>query len=352
MQPLDCIVIGAGQCGLYAARCLAEQGRDYLLLERDGPGAAWRHRLSDLRLFTSRAFCALPGKSMPGKPDTYPTVDEMASYLESYADQFELNILAGTDVKQVTRDGNLFSVVTASGTRYLTHSLINATGSNQVCIVPEKAKNLDARVAQYTASVRDFNQVQPGSRAVVVGSGASGRQIAALLREKGVTVTLATGRARGLPPNKWLGRDIFWWLKYLGVLFADKNSLIARVIKKRNPVPCGAVNNSRLLKRGVDIRGRAIGFEGNEITFSCGTKVQADLVIWALGYRDQVDWLQVDGCVSEGQFVHDYGVTPEPGIFIVGRKWLSCRASELVMGVEADVNRVMGTLSRYLEQRC
>lgn len=351
MQPLDCIIVGAGQCGLYAARCLAEKGWDYVVLERDVPGAVWRKRLSSMRLFTSRQFCALPGMPMPGKPNTFPSVDEMAQYLESYADQFALNIQVGMDVKQVTREGNLFSVVTASGERYLTRSLINATGSNQVCIVPEKANNLDASVRQYTASVRDFNGVQSGSRAVVVGSGASGRQIAELLSKKGVKVSLATGRARGFPPNKLLGRDIFWWLKPLGVMFADKNSLIARVIKKRNPVPGGDLSDTRLSKRGVDIRGRAIAFEGNEITFSCGTKAQADLVIWALGYCDEVDWLQIDGCVSEGKFVHDYGLTPEPGVFIVGRKWLSCRASELVMGVEADVNRVMGALSRFLEQR-
>lgn len=350
MQMLDCIVIGGGQCGLYAAHCLAAQGRDFLLLERSQPGSAWRARLASMTLFTSRQFCGLPGKPMAGDPGGFPTVDEMAAYLEQYAAPLTAHIKADTEVVKVSHNGDGFVIQTATGEQFQSRSLINATGSNQQCIMPEMANALDADVLQYSAAVREFDNLPAHGQAVVVGSGASGRQIAGLLADKGLRVTLARGTPRGLPPNTVLGKDLFWWLKRLGILFADKNSLIAKLLKKRNPVPCGEVNDQGLLKRGVELQGRAIGCEGRRVQFDNGEHVEADVVVWALGYQDATDWLQVDQAVHNGEFVHTYGTTPQPGLFVVGRKWLSCRASELVMGTQADVDRVMLALAGYLDK--
>ncbi len=351
MQMRDCIVIGGGQCGLYAAHCLAAQGRDFLLLERSQPGSAWRARLSSMTLFTSRQFCGLPGKPMAGAPEGFPTVDEMAAYLEQYAAPLAAHIKTDTEVVNVSHNGDGFVVQTGNGEQLLARSLINATGSNQQCIVPPMASALDAEVVQYTAAVREFENLPAHGQAVVVGSGASGRQIAAVLAEKGLRVTLARGTPRGLPPNTVLGKDLFWWLKRLGILFADKNSLIAKLLKTRNPVPCGEVNDSGLLHRGVELQGRAVSCLGREVQFNNGESVETDLVVWALGYQDATDWLQIDQTVQDGEFVQSYGNTPQPGLFVVGRKWLSCRASELVMGTQADVDRVMVTLAGYLDKR-
>lgn len=349
MQVLDAVVIGAGQCGLYAASCLKKQGLDYLVLERETPGAAWRSRLATMKLFTSRQFCGLPDAPMPGDPQGFPMVDEMAEMLENYASEKQLNIQVDTSVVRVVREKALFRVETDQGDSLLTRTLINATGSNQLCIVPEMAQGLSRRVTQCTAQMRNLDAIPAGARVVVVGSGASGRQLAGELASRGAQVTLARGSKRGLPPGRVLGRDLFWWLRRLGILFADRNSVVARMLKKRNPVPCADVNDTALRALGVNLRGRATDCDDTRIRFDCGAVVETDVVVWALGYRDQSQWLQVEGCVSDGEFVHEYGRTPAPGLFIVGRKWLSCRASELVMGVEKDVSAVMTALNRYLK---
>lgn len=46
-------------------------------------------------LFTSRAFSTLPWSASKGKQDEYPTKDEFADYLESYASHFELLVQGG-----------------------------------------------------------------------------------------------------------------------------------------------------------------------------------------------------------------------------------------------------------------
>ncbi len=57
---------------------------------------SWRRRYALLVLFTPRACSALPGLGVPGDPKGFPTKDEMANYLETYANYFDLPVLLGT----------------------------------------------------------------------------------------------------------------------------------------------------------------------------------------------------------------------------------------------------------------
>jgi putative flavoprotein involved in K+ transport len=67
------------------------------------------------------------------------------------------------------------------------------------------------------------------------------------------------------------------------------------------------------------------------------------------GYHDHTDWLHLPHCINEGGFVEEYGITPEPGLFVLGRKWLSCRASELLMGLPRDAECVISAVEKYLK---
>lgn len=351
MNILACIVIGAGQNGLYTARKLQQKGLDYRLLDRDCVGDVWRKRLNGMVLFTSRQFCSLPGLTFPGDQQGFPSVIEMADYLQAYAKKMQLNILEQCNVEQLSREGALFKVSLSDGQTLWAKSVVDATGSNQVPKIPEISQNLSEDVLQLDATLPSIADVPAGSQVVVVGSGATGRQIAGALSQTS-HVTLSTGSKRGLPPNTVLGKDLFWWLKKLGILFADKESAVARLLQKRNPVPCADFNNKRLRKMGVNIVERTVKCAGNELYFNDGGKKQVDVVIWCSGYRDNVQWIALPDCVNDNGYVHEYGVTPQSGFFIVGRKWLSCRASELVMGVEKDVEHIMAELDHYLSTEC
>src|SRR5260370_6348919 len=89
----EVIIVGAGQAGVFMGYWLNRQQRSFLLLEA-GPrmGESWRQRYDSLVLFSPRRYSALGGLAFPGDPEGRPTKDEMADYLEAYADHFALPI--------------------------------------------------------------------------------------------------------------------------------------------------------------------------------------------------------------------------------------------------------------------
>ena len=57
MERREVVVVGGGQAGLAIGYFLAQQGRDFAILEAaDEPAAAWRERWDSLKLFTSGAL--------------------------------------------------------------------------------------------------------------------------------------------------------------------------------------------------------------------------------------------------------------------------------------------------------
>jgi putative flavoprotein involved in K+ transport len=347
MQLFDTIIIGAGQCGLYTAKRLQDKGVNYLVLERGTIGQVWLQRLTGMRLFTSRQFCQLPGLVVEGDPNGFPEASEMNRYLNRYATTFKLNIQENTEVDSLEKENDLFVITLKNGDQIYAKTVINATGSNQVPNVPAMSQSLSDLVTQVTTESISLDTIPDNSNVVVVGDGASGRQIAGGLANR-CRVTLATGSNRGLPPNRVLGKDIFWWLKKLGILDASESTLTAKLLKKRNPVPCAEHNNKQLKKRGVTIKSKLADCAGEQLTFADGGGIKVDVVIWATGYKDNTKWLKLPHCISDNSFIHQKGETPEPGLFIIGRKWFSCRGSELVLGIAKDVEQVIYLLDKYI----
>jgi cation diffusion facilitator CzcD-associated flavoprotein CzcO len=88
---LDVLIVGAGQAGLALGYHLRTTPLRFQLVDRYGRvGDSWRRRYDSLVLFTPRAYSGLPGLPVPGDPDSYPTKDEIADYLERYAVEFDL----------------------------------------------------------------------------------------------------------------------------------------------------------------------------------------------------------------------------------------------------------------------
>src|SRR3712207_3645077 len=89
IQPLDVLVIGAGQAGLRLAWHLGQTGRRVVAGGAEARvGQAGGARWASLRLFSSVQYASLPGVPFPAPPGTYPTKDEVADYLETYARTF------------------------------------------------------------------------------------------------------------------------------------------------------------------------------------------------------------------------------------------------------------------------
>src|ERR671937_669718 len=107
----DVAVIGGGQAGLAMGYYLRQQARCFVIFERrDSIAPAWRERWDSLTLFTPRRFSALPGLPFPGDPDGYPTRDEVISYLDRYAETFELPIEFNNEVCKLSRESDHFVI--------------------------------------------------------------------------------------------------------------------------------------------------------------------------------------------------------------------------------------------------
>jgi putative flavoprotein involved in K+ transport len=64
-------------------------------------------------------------------------------------------------------------------------------------------------------------------------------------------------------------------------------------------------------------------------------------VLWATGYRRAYPWLRVPVLTRTGEIRHIGGVTPAPGLYVVGQRWQSRRNSSFLDGVRHDAATVV-----------
>lgn len=337
INSLDVLVIGAGQAGLALAFYLKDTPLHYAVLESNGRvGDSWRMRYDSLTLFTPRAFSALPGLALPGDPDGYATRDEFADYLERYARHFALPVHLNTRIAKLEQTDGGFRATTDSGNVILSRVVVLATGPFQKSFIPDVARQSGAGVVQFTADTyRNAAQIPPGN-VLVVGDGATGRDIASEL-SAAHTVLLATGHPRRLLPEQVLGRSIWWWLDKLGILYVPGDTPVGRYMRKADPFPARGRRNQQLIAKGVRLVPRLAAAEGDRVTFANSETARIHTIIWATGYHDDSDWVMIPEVKdARGNFVQKQGISPVPNLYFIGRSWQRSRSSALIMGAGED----------------
>jgi putative flavoprotein involved in K+ transport len=335
---VDVLIIGAGQAGLAMGYQLRERGLNYLLIERNARiGDSWRARFDSLVLFTPRAYSALPGLPVSGDPDGYPTKDEIADYLETYAAHFRLPIRLGTGIEHLGRSGNGYTAITTSGDIITARAVVIATGAFQEPAVPTIATRFDPEVTQLTPATYRNPQTTPAGTVLVVGDGATGRQIA---RELAAThhVVLATGRPKRVSPDRILGKPLFWWLDKTGLIRKSRETRLGRKLMAADSFPGKHLDLPRLREAGVTVAGRLTEAVGRQVRFDDGTEATTiNTVVWATGYRDRTDWVAIPEVIDEtGTFIQQRGISPAPGLTFIGRSWQWSRGSAILTGVGDD----------------
>ncbi|MGH3057849.1 MAG: flavin-containing monooxygenase [Gaiellaceae bacterium] len=345
----DVIVIGAGQAGLAMGYFLARQGRRFVILDgADSIGAAWRDRWDSLVLFTPRRYDALPGLAFPGDPDGYPTRDEVIAYLERYAATFELPVELGNAVTSLTAADGRF-VAEVGDRRLEADQVVVATGPFQVPYVPALADRLAPDVFQTHSTGYRRPGDLPEGRVLVVGGGNTGFQIA---KELSATrsVHLAVGSRQKPLPQRFLGRDLFWWLTKLGLLRKTVDSRLGRRMRGRDFL---IGSSPRELRRriGVDLKPRLVGVSGRTAAFADGSELEVDAVVWATGYRPDHSWIEPAAADAEGHVVHRRGVTEVPGLYVLGLTWQHTRGSALLGWVKDDAEFLTERIEAFAEAR-
>jgi putative flavoprotein involved in K+ transport len=341
----DVIVVGGGQAGLAIGYFLAQQGRDFTILDAAAePAAVWRERWDSLKLFTPARYNALPGLAFPGDPDRYPGREDVVAYLTDYARHFDLPVEFGRRVRAIRKaDGGY--LVELDGRAYAADQVVVATGPFQIPFVPAIAERLDREVVQLHSTAYRSPDAIPEGRVLVVGGGNTGFQIAEELSASR-EVHLAIGSRQMPLPQRILGRDLFWYLDTTGLIRKTTASRIGRRMAGRDTL-IGSTPRALRRRHGVQLHGRATDAAGSTVSFDGATKLDVEAVIWATGFRVDHSWVDVPVFDDEDRLVHRRGVTASPGLYFLGLSWQHTRGSALLGWVKDDAEHIANQIETF-----
>ena len=398
MRHIHTLIIGAGQAGLAMSRCLSGHAISHVVLERGEIANSWRtERWDSLKLLTPNWQSRLPGHSYSGDdPDGFMDMDEVAGFLDTYAQESSAPIETRTQVVSVSSDGAGYRVATDRG-EWICKNLILATGACNLASIPACAGALPAGIDQLTPlDYRNPRQLRPGG-VLVVGASATGVQLASEIRNAGHDVVLAAGEHIRVPRH-YRGRDIQWWMDRTGIhamtidevddidrarrlpslqlvgshdrQFMDLNTLQAQgielvgrlaAIRDGTALFSGSLANhcalsdlkmNRLLKQiddwigaeGLPAErfGRTISPQHPRLSLSLRDG-RIRTVIWATGYRPDYSWLELPVFDRKGRLMHQQGRIA-PGLYVLGLPFMRRRNSALIDGVGADAQHICQSL--------
>jgi len=394
VEKIQTLIIGGGQAGLVMSHRLKQRGLKHLVLERHRIAERWRsERWDGLKFQFPNWSVRLPDFSFPhSDPDGFAANPEILDFITAYAAFIAPPIRCGVDVKRLRRrDGGDGFLADTSAGLIEAKNVVVATGPYQRAVMPAVLRD-HAELFQVHAS-RYQNPAQlPSGAVLVVGSGASGAQIAEELLRAGRRIFLAVGRHTRLP-RRYRGRDLIWWLSALGI---DQTPVEARGPSRLLPVISGAygghsIDFRRFAADGVTLLGRiaaaregiveiaadlAQSLAGGDATYAGFLDLvdahverhglnmppdpaarealpdplcliepirrldlraeQISAVIWATGYGVDFGWIEIPVLDSLGEPLHRGGISAVSGLYFLGLQWLSRMSSSFLSGVGDD----------------
>jgi putative flavoprotein involved in K+ transport len=348
---VETVVIGGGQAGLSVGYHLAQQGIPFVILDAHSRiGDAWRTRWDSLRLFTPARYDGLPGLRFPAKGDEFPSKDQMADFLESYAAHFNLPVRTGMKVDKLSRKDGRF-VVNAGGASFEAENVVVAMGSHQKPRVPAFARELDPKIVQlHSLDYRNPSQLKDGG-VLIVGVGNSGADIA--LEVARTHRTWLAGKESGHVPfrnESFAGRFILVRIvRFIGHHVLTVNTPIGRRLRPKlrfQAAPLIRVKPQDLLAAGIERVSRLTGMKDGRPLLDDGRLLDVENVIWCTGFTNGFSWIDLPIFGADGEPIYDRGIVPTvPGLYFVGLNFLYAMTSDTVTGVGRDAKRAVDAIA-------
>jgi putative flavoprotein involved in K+ transport len=403
VERVETLIVGGGQAALAVSHMLSRQGSPHLVLERGRIAERWRsERWDGLRFQFPNWSVQLPDFPFPhADPDAFATSADIVAFLTAYADHIAAPVRCGIEVRRLSRrqGGRGFLAETSVGP-VEADNVVVATGPYQRPIVPPLLEDAVPLFQVHASTYRAPEQL-PAGAVLVVGSGASGAQIAEELMRAGRRVHLSVGHHRRMP-RRYRGRDLIWWLADMGL---DKTPVARRGSDRALPLITGAYGGHTIdfrtfAQQGVALLGRVVAHRAGvlEIAGDIGQSLAAgdaaymgfldladahaarhvldlpeepaaratlpdppdvrdpvrhlDLgasgissVIWSTGYGCDFGWIDLPVLDARGEPVHRDGVTELPGLYFIGLQWLSRMNSSFLSGVGEDAAHLAGHIA-------
>jgi putative flavoprotein involved in K+ transport len=352
LERIETIVIGAGQAGLSVGYHLARRGLPFVILEaNERIGDSWRRRWDSLRLFTPARFDGLAGMPFPAPAHSFPTKDEMAAYLESYAAKFKLPVRTGIKVERLSRRGDKF-IVAAGNRRFEARHVVVAMSNFQSPRVPAFASELNPGIVQlHSSEYRNPSQLREGG-VLIAGAGNSGAEIAAEVARSHPTWMAGrdTGHVR-FRIDGLIARSILLPLMFRVVVHRVLTIKTPMGRKARPKVLAAGARVIRikpddLAKAGVQRVARVRGVRNGLPLLEDEQTLDVTNVIWCTGFHPGFSWIDLPIFAESGGPVHDGGVVAsEPGLYFVGLQFLYAFSSTMIHGVGRDAERIAATIA-------
>jgi len=351
------IVIGGGQAGLSVGYYLKKYGVPFRIVDANPRvGDAWRNRWDSLRLFTTARYTGLPGFSFPAKKTAFPTKDQMADYLESYAKRFGLPVENGVKVDSVSKVGDHF-VVTAGNRAYEAEQVVIAMSNYQQPRTPEFAQELNKDINQlHSYEYRNPSQLKAGG-VLIVGAGNSGADIAMELAPR--HNTWMSGKESGHVPfqiESFFGRHVLG--RIVRFVFHNILSLGTPIGRRRQDAlrhgkaPLVRVKPKDLLRAGVERVARVVGVLDGRPLLEDGRTLDVKNVIWCTGFAPNFSWVDLPAFDPDGLPTHDRGIVKAvPGLYFVGLHFIYSLSSDTLMGIDRDAKYIADAVEAHMQKR-
>jgi putative flavoprotein involved in K+ transport len=344
---LDTVVVGGGQAGLAMGYFLAEQGRNFVILDAAARvGETWRNRWDSLRLFTPAFHNGLPGMPLPPPGNHFPTKDETADYLESYAERFRLPVRLGRRVESLSRHGDRYLVI-AGDERYVAEQVVVATGPYHHPRIPGFAAAFDPAIVQlHSSAYRNPGQLPETGDALVVGAGNSGAEIAVELAA--TRTTYLSGGDNGFAPIALIHNRLSLWLADRILTTDTRLGRRMREASLRRGAPVVRLRPKAIRAAGVRRVPRVEGVMDGKPRLADGRIIDAAVVVWATGFRPDFSWIQLPVFDDNGYPLHHRGIVEAaPGLYFLGLHFQHTPTSAHVGGVGNDARHIATQLANH-----
>ncbi|MFD9561467.1 NAD(P)-binding domain-containing protein [Streptomyces sp. NPDC059994] len=293
-QDVDVVVIGAGQAGLSGAYHLRRAGfdpdRDFVVLDHaPRAGGAWQFRWPSLTYGKVHGMHALPGMELTGADPARPSSEVIGEYFSDYEEAFGLRVRRPVEVSAVREgEGGRLRVETSEGV-YATRALINATGTWDRPFWPRYPGQETFRGRQLHTADYPGPEEFAGRRVVVVGGGASGTQHLMEIADYAAATTWVTRR----PPVFREGPFTEEWGRAAVAMVEERvrQGLAPMSVVSVTGLP---VNDAIRAARENGVLDRLPMFDRitpSGVAWDDGRVVDADVILWATGFRPVIDHL-------------------------------------------------------------
>ena len=293
---------------------LKQLGREHVILEQARIAERWRSERWDSLTFQFPNWSVqLPAYTYKtDDPDGFAPKDAIIRFLEEYATLIEAPVRSGVQVLALRqKPGSDQLLVETRQEGFEAENVVVATGPYHVPLIPPISALIPAEIFQcHSRDYRNPQQLPPGA-VLIVGSGASGAQIAEELHQAGRKVYLSVGRHLKTP-RRYLGRDIYWWFEALGIWHRPLD--LQPEFKTARLLVTGAggghdIDLRRFVADGMTLLGRLRAFSQGKLLFEDDLEQSLEQAeAWFLWFKARMD----DHAQQNGMTMPKESVRVEP----------------------------------------